>query len=350
MMFTLPILLLLITLSYARHPPPGSDAVLLGDVKALTLHSDRQTTGRRSSPQPQLQCIGGTARHLAQRIRTVQCSNQGHDGSDYQWRCETTADGVKLGRLQVSCEGYRSPDDDYVLIGSCGLEYELELVSPPAQPVPPPQPKKTTTTTTTTTTTAKTTVPPRVVNHNPEYVAQVIIAFAVIVFILGVISLALIIYTRRSVVHDDYTDRPRSKPSHRKTEPPRETPRETARRVVIDPEPRPIQPTAPIIVQQPPTVVVRDSGFTDGFITGSLLSRPTPVYHHVPYYAAQQPTYTESKTTTTVVTEAINDDAGSLWSSWSDSTPSASWGGGGGSESVTTKPTTSVGFGSTKRR
>jgi hypothetical protein len=33
---------------------------------------------------------------------------------------------LKLGRVQVSCEGYSHPDDPYILRGSCGLEYTLE--------------------------------------------------------------------------------------------------------------------------------------------------------------------------------------------------------------------------------
>lgn len=35
----------------------------------------------------------------------------------------------RFGRLEVSCEGYNSPDDPYILKGSCGLEYTLELTA-----------------------------------------------------------------------------------------------------------------------------------------------------------------------------------------------------------------------------
>ncbi|KAF5889462.1 store-operated calcium entry-associated regulatory factor-like isoform X1, partial [Clarias magur] len=31
--------------------------------------------------------------------------------------------------VEVSCEGYNSPDDPYILKGSCGLEYTLELTA-----------------------------------------------------------------------------------------------------------------------------------------------------------------------------------------------------------------------------
>ena len=33
----------------------------------------------------------------------------------------------KFGRIEVSCEGFSHPDDAYILKGSCGLEYSLEL-------------------------------------------------------------------------------------------------------------------------------------------------------------------------------------------------------------------------------
>jgi hypothetical protein len=33
----------------------------------------------------------------------------------------------RLGSVTVACEGYDYPDDPYVLAGSCGLEYSLEL-------------------------------------------------------------------------------------------------------------------------------------------------------------------------------------------------------------------------------
>ncbi|XP_058496117.1 store-operated calcium entry-associated regulatory factor-like [Solea solea] len=32
-----------------------------------------------------------------------------------------------FGRIKVSCEGYNHPNDAYILKGSCGLEYSLEL-------------------------------------------------------------------------------------------------------------------------------------------------------------------------------------------------------------------------------
>ncbi|KAJ1569518.1 Store-operated calcium entry-associated regulatory factor, partial [Cladochytrium tenue] len=112
-----------VPLSVAAAP----SKVLLRDVNVLTLHSGRMTKGRRSAPVPQLRCVGGDAcTDAAANIDTVQCVNKGFDGSDYQWECRADLDEqYRFGRTEVTCEGYSRPDDQYVLAGSCGVEYTL---------------------------------------------------------------------------------------------------------------------------------------------------------------------------------------------------------------------------------
>jgi len=101
--------------------------VRLQDVQVLTLHQGKMTTGRRSSPVPQLNCVGGSAKGLF-NPQVVQCYNRGWDGMDVQWECKTDLDmDYRLGSVNVICEGYDYPDDPYILAGSCGLEYTLEL-------------------------------------------------------------------------------------------------------------------------------------------------------------------------------------------------------------------------------
>lgn len=62
------------------------DAVLLQHVQVLTLYKGRYTTARRSSPVPQLQCVGGSAGCHAFVPEVVQCQNKGWDGMDVQVR------------------------------------------------------------------------------------------------------------------------------------------------------------------------------------------------------------------------------------------------------------------------
>ncbi|XP_020032505.2 store-operated calcium entry-associated regulatory factor [Castor canadensis] len=103
------------------------DRMLLRDVKALTLHYDRYTTSRRLDPIPQLKCVGGTAGCDSYIPKVIQCQNKGWDGYDVQWECKTDLDvAYKFGKTVVSCEGYESSEDQYVLRGSCGLEYNLD--------------------------------------------------------------------------------------------------------------------------------------------------------------------------------------------------------------------------------
>ncbi|XP_008292508.1 store-operated calcium entry-associated regulatory factor [Stegastes partitus] len=115
-------------LGHTRSWDDGS--VLLRDIQALTLYKNRYTTARRSSPIPQLKCVGGSAGCQAFIPEVVQCLNKGWDGVDVQWECKTDMDNMyRFGHVEVSCEGYNHPADAYILKGSCGLEYTLELTA-----------------------------------------------------------------------------------------------------------------------------------------------------------------------------------------------------------------------------
>ena len=99
-----------------------ADAVKLKDIQVLTLYHNKMTNGRRSSPVPQLSCVGGTAGCHAFKPQVVQCYNRGWDGVDVQWECKTDMDNAyRFGQISVSCEGYSHPDDSYVLKGSCSV-------------------------------------------------------------------------------------------------------------------------------------------------------------------------------------------------------------------------------------
>ena len=111
-----------------------SHRVLLGDVQTLSLKSNQDTLARRVLPVPQLNCVGGDGLVLAKRRgalpNVVQCKNQGSDGADAQWSCTAELESAfRMGVTNVVCEGYEYPDDPYVLTGSCGLEFTIELTS-----------------------------------------------------------------------------------------------------------------------------------------------------------------------------------------------------------------------------
>lgn len=118
------LLMILFTTTYAFNV---HNKVLLKNVNALTLNQGQYTTSRRSLPVLQLNCVGGSAASESYKVKTVQCVNTGFDGKDYNWKCESVLPkSLRLGKLVVNCEGYDFPDDSYVLVGSCGLEYNLE--------------------------------------------------------------------------------------------------------------------------------------------------------------------------------------------------------------------------------
>ncbi|KAG1683984.1 Store-operated calcium entry-associated regulatory factor [Nymphon striatum] len=105
----------------------GSSKVRLRDINVLTLYSGKMTTYRRTSALSQLNCVGGSA-NCQYTPQVVQCYNRGSDGFDVQWECKADMDySYQFGKIEVACEGYDYPEDEYVLKGSCGLEYTLDL-------------------------------------------------------------------------------------------------------------------------------------------------------------------------------------------------------------------------------
>ncbi|RMD44496.1 hypothetical protein DV735_g670, partial [Chaetothyriales sp. CBS 134920] len=133
----LDVLLLLATLLPAglcsRVTNPNNvpkNAVLLSDVKSLTLRAGQQTSSRRVSPVPLLQCIGPASVCSLYSVDVMRCTNEGsaYNRDDVEWTCKAfLPDEFKLGSTDVSCEGYASSEDPYVLRGSCGVEYRLLL-------------------------------------------------------------------------------------------------------------------------------------------------------------------------------------------------------------------------------
>ncbi|CAK5075206.1 unnamed protein product [Meloidogyne enterolobii] len=98
--------------------------ILLTSLPVLTLYRNSYTEGNK--PIKQLECIGGTASGM-HSPKVVQCYNKGSDGRDVQWECKAELPvEYEFGRIEVSCEGFDYPEDPYVVVGSCGLRYELD--------------------------------------------------------------------------------------------------------------------------------------------------------------------------------------------------------------------------------
>jgi SOCE-associated regulatory factor of calcium homoeostasis len=129
--------------AHARQAGDGADAgaradgrrVYLRSITALTFSENGLTRGRRMFPRTQLECVGGSAAGFfwvgADRYpRIVDCENRGWDGASVQWRCRAELKvGLEFGDTTVVCEGFAAPDDDYIVRGSCRLEYLLNYSS-----------------------------------------------------------------------------------------------------------------------------------------------------------------------------------------------------------------------------
>ncbi|CCC08466.1 hypothetical protein SMACR_02010 [Sordaria macrospora] len=119
----------------AANSGKAKDAVLLSNIRSLTLTPHSQTTSRRLPPIPQLQCLPSPSSPLCRlaepHISVMRCTNQGsrYGKEDIQWSCTVPSlpTTLQLGSTDVVCEGYDGPDDEYVLKGSCGVEYRLTL-------------------------------------------------------------------------------------------------------------------------------------------------------------------------------------------------------------------------------
>ena len=115
------VVLLVVTGVQANH-----QRIRLADVSALTFRSGEQTTARRGAPIAQLNCLHGCETFYPSTIR---CVNAGHDGRDVQWECKTSLPTyLEFDKTDVSCEGFSSPNDSDVLVGSCGLEFSLRRI------------------------------------------------------------------------------------------------------------------------------------------------------------------------------------------------------------------------------
>ncbi|KAF3769876.1 hypothetical protein M406DRAFT_59048 [Cryphonectria parasitica EP155] len=128
-----PSVFLILLLSVLPSPVAAAtprDAILLSHVESITLRADRQTSHRRVSAIPQLQCIASPGLCDKFPVDVMRCDNRGsgYDSEEIQWSCTAQLPPeLKLGSTDVICEGYTSPDDPYVLKGSCGVEYRLAL-------------------------------------------------------------------------------------------------------------------------------------------------------------------------------------------------------------------------------
>ena len=121
--------------SDAEGFPDEPERLYLPSISILTFTQKTYTTPRRTDPQLQLQCTGGTAHDDVSRYPTrVDCFNRGIDQAakihTVRWKCITPLHrGVQITKWNVHCEGWSSDFDLFIVDGSCWLEYQLDYHS-----------------------------------------------------------------------------------------------------------------------------------------------------------------------------------------------------------------------------
>ena len=298
---------LLVLFAFVNTIVIAHSKVQLGNVNVLTLRKDQYTTGRRGPSVLQLNCIGGSARSESHKVDTVQCTNTGFDGKDYNWKCQSELpSNLKLGKTTVSCEGYDYPDDPFVLIGSCGLEYNLDYATPVNQNVHHKQHQ----------TVYQTTTYDHSYTHPLSFrytssVANFIVGFMSLMVCLALFSWFCSLFTRptRVVTHTYPTQSTSVIPAHMTTVVPT----------------RVVGPMDNYVVTQPSST----SSFVDGVLVGSVLS--------------SRPSHSHTHTTTTI-------DNGCSYGSGNSMSSGLSSFGSGNSSSGSGSTHTSTSFADTKRR
>jgi hypothetical protein len=112
------------------HTNGQSNRVKFHDLGQQTFKVGLMTNARRVSPIPQVQCVSGYGSPDCSMGPTeITCEIVEKFGvSDAIWKCVSVlGSSYKISKYEVSCEGYSHAGDPYVLAGSCGVEYVLDL-------------------------------------------------------------------------------------------------------------------------------------------------------------------------------------------------------------------------------
>ena len=98
--------------------------ILKKSLEEITLKAGSMTTYRRAQPIAQLRCVRGACEVP---INTVHC-RQDNKSHHFNWNCTSQDLPVtkQLAKIEMICEGYDHPNDEYILVGSCGVRYTIE--------------------------------------------------------------------------------------------------------------------------------------------------------------------------------------------------------------------------------
>jgi hypothetical protein len=100
-------------------------SVAFDAVTKLTFRAERQTTHRRLSALPQVNC----GEPCPEALHAVHCARL-KEGDNRDWACVADSGDASneftVDDVEISCEGYNRPDDVQILSGSCALQCRVE--------------------------------------------------------------------------------------------------------------------------------------------------------------------------------------------------------------------------------
>ncbi len=108
-----------------------SDRILMSDIRILYFAQGYKTAHRRYPVGLDgLECIGYNCDQYRHNVKTAICKNMGvNDAGKTIWECSASLPPfLKLSNAFPSCEGYDHAGDEYVLVGSCSMKYQLEKI------------------------------------------------------------------------------------------------------------------------------------------------------------------------------------------------------------------------------
>jgi len=126
----------------------GNDRIKLSDVKVLQFNVGEMAVNTRTPEDiPRVTCAYNPLGDDNALPRSILCKNKGTDDTgSIIWKCEGKMNkALEFDNIQVSCEGYDYPGDEFIRKGSCALTYTLRTTggnAAPQQPrqTPPPPP------------------------------------------------------------------------------------------------------------------------------------------------------------------------------------------------------------------
>lgn len=102
---------------------------LLSNTRSLTFYNDQYTHTLNVPSKSQMVCMSPTGLCIDAHFRSITCYNKGRDiaTNEILWNCQENfgLSGYSVSSANVVCESYDGVSSEYVVAGSCRVEYNV---------------------------------------------------------------------------------------------------------------------------------------------------------------------------------------------------------------------------------